>query len=349
MIETELTRRLGLKYPLIGGAMMSITTPEFVAAVSNAGGLGILASTIYKTPEDFDIALEKTLKLTDKPFAVNLSMFPAIRPVDNNLYLDIMQAKGVGIVETSGHSAPTELSRRFKEADMIWIHKCVGPRYARKVEGLGADFVTVVGYENGGATGNYDIATMVLIPVVKDAVDIPVIGGGGISDGRGISAALCLGACGVIMGTRLLATRECPIHENVKQVLLNTSEIDTRLIELVLAALQAAGDGEADRLRQSLLLPHAERGPLDDGPAVERPPDEQDDHDHAERREDRYDGDHACARHVVPPSCAGGRRGAGPPAQLTPLPSCARTAASSPTCRQAGEARRRGRQPATSS
>jgi nitronate monooxygenase len=230
MIETELTRLLGIKYPIIGGAMMSISTPEFVAAVSNAGGMGILASTIYKTGEDFQAALDLCLELTDKPFAVNLSLFPAIQGVDNNLYLDIMKEKGVKIVETSGHSAPVELSKRFKEADMTWIHKCVGPRYARKVEGLGADLVTVVGYENGGATGNFDIATMVLIPVVKDAVDIPVIGGGGISDGRGVSAALCLGACGVIMGTRLLATKECPIHENIKQVLLNTTEIDTRLV-----------------------------------------------------------------------------------------------------------------------
>ena len=230
MIQTELTRRLNLRYPLIGGAMMSISTPEYVAAVSNAGGLGILASTIYKTPEEFEVALDQTQALTDKPFAVNLSLFPAIRPVDNNLYLDIMVNKGVSIVETSGHEAPVELSKRFKTAGMTWLHKCVGPRYARKVEGLGADFVTVVGYENGGATGNYDIATMVLIPVVKDAVKIPVVGGGGISDGRGVSAALCLGACGVIMGTRLLATRECPIHDNIKQILLNTSEIDTRLV-----------------------------------------------------------------------------------------------------------------------
>ena len=230
MIQTELTRRLNLRYPLIGGAMMSISTPEYVAAVSNAGGLGILASTIYKTPEEFEVALDQTQALTDKPFAVNLSLFPAIRPVDNNLYLDIMENKGVSVVETSGHEAPVELSKRFKTAGMTWLHKCVGPRYARKVEGLGADFVTVVGYENGGATGNYDIATMVLIPVVKDAVKIPVVGGGGISDGRGVSAALCLGACGVIMGTRLLATRECPIHDNIKQILLNTSEIDTRLV-----------------------------------------------------------------------------------------------------------------------
>ncbi len=230
MIQTKMTKRLGIKYPIIGGAMMSITTPEFVAAVSNAGGMGILASTIYKTPEEFEKAIDKIFELTDKPFAVNLSLFEAIRPVDNNLYLDIMAAKGVEVVETSGHSAPVELSKRFKEANMTWIHKCVGPRYARKVEGLGADLVTVVGYENGGATGNFDIATMVLIPVVKDAVDIPVVGGGGISDGRGIAAALCLGASGVIMGTRLLTTKECPIHDNIKQILLNSTEIDTKLV-----------------------------------------------------------------------------------------------------------------------
>ncbi|WDP85420.1 MAG: nitronate monooxygenase [Desulfobacter sp.] len=230
MIETELTRRLGIKYPLIGGAMMSISTPEFVAAASNAGGMGILASTIYKTGEAFEAALDQTCALTDKPFAVNLSLFPAIQGVDNDLYLDIMEGRGLKIVETSGHSAPVELSKRFKEMGMTWIHKCVGPRYAKKVEGLGADLVTVVGYENGGATGNFDISTMVLIPVVKDAVNIPVIGGGGIVDGRGTAPALCLGACGVIMGTRLLATKECPIHDNIKQVLLNTTEIDTRLV-----------------------------------------------------------------------------------------------------------------------
>lgn len=247
-IHTELTERLGIKYPLIGGAMMSITIPEFVAAISNAGGLGILASTIYKTPEEFDAALDLTLSLTDKPFAVNLSLFPAIRPVDNDLYLDIMIEKGVKIVETSGHAAPMELSKRFKAAGMTWLHKCVGPRYARKVEGLGADFVTVVGYENGGATGNYDIATMVLIPVVRDAVSIPVVGGGGISDGRGVAAALCLGACGVIMGTRLLATRECPIHDNIKEVLLNTTEIDTRLVmRSINATHRVLANAAADR------------------------------------------------------------------------------------------------------
>jgi len=230
LIQTDMTKLLGIKYPLLGGAMMSISTPEFVAAVSNAGGMGILASTIYKTPDEFEAAIDKIFALTNKPFAVNLSLFPAIRPVDNTLYLDIMKTKGVKVVETSGHAAPVELSRHFKACGMTWMHKCVGPRYAKKVEGLGADLVTLVGYENGGATGNFDIATMVLIPVVKDAVTIPVVGGGGISDGRGVAAVLCLGADGAIMGTRLLTTRECPIHDNIKQILLNSTEIDTRLV-----------------------------------------------------------------------------------------------------------------------
>jgi nitronate monooxygenase len=133
-------------------------------------------------------------------------------------------------VETSGHSAPEDLCRRFKQAGMTWIHKCVGVRYALKVQDMGADIVTVVGYENGGATGKLDIGTLVLVPAVVDAVQIPVIGGGGVSDGRSLMAVLSLGAEAVIMGTRLLVTRECPIHDNLKNALLGASELDTALI-----------------------------------------------------------------------------------------------------------------------
>jgi len=153
-----------------------------------------------------------------------------MRPIDNNDYVDILVEKEVKIVETSGHSAPEELCARFKEAGMTWIHKCVGIRYARKVEKMGADIVTVVGYENGGATGTLDIGTLVLVPAVKDAVDLPVIGGGGVSDGRGVTALLALGAEAVIIGTRLLLTKECPIHDNIKQALCDASELDTMLV-----------------------------------------------------------------------------------------------------------------------
>jgi nitronate monooxygenase len=230
MFETRITRRLGIRYPIIGGTMMSISTADFVAAISDAGGLGILASAIYSSKEDFAAAIDRIRQLTDRPFAVNINLFPAMRPIDNDQYMDVLVEKGVKIVETSGHSAPEGLCQRFKDAGMTWIHKCVGVRYARKVEGMGADIVTVVGYENGGATGNLDIGTLVLVPTVRDAIGLPVIAGGGVSDGRGLAAVLALGAEAAIIGTRLLATAECPIHEKVKQALLQATEVDTRLV-----------------------------------------------------------------------------------------------------------------------
>jgi nitronate monooxygenase len=230
MFETRITRKLGIRYPIIGGTMMSISTADFVAAISNAGGLGILASAIYSSKEDFAAAIDRIRQLTDRPFAVNINLFPAMRPIDNDQYMDVLVERGVKIVETSGHSAPEGLCQRFKDAGMIWIHKCAGVRYARKVEGMGADIVTVVGYENGGATGNLDIGTLVLVPTVRDAIGLPVIAGGGVSDGRGLAAVLALGAEAAIIGTRLLATAECPIHEKVKQALLQATEVDTRLV-----------------------------------------------------------------------------------------------------------------------
>jgi nitronate monooxygenase len=230
MIKTQITEKLGIKYPIIGGTMMSISTADFVAAISNAGGLGILASAIYASREDFAAAIDRIKELTDKQFGVNINLFPSMRPIDNDDYVDVLVEKGVKIVETSGHSAPEQLCSRFKDAGMTWIHKCVGVRYAKKVEQMGADIVTVVGYENGGATGKLDIGTIVLVPVIKDAINLPVIGGGGISDGRGIAAVLALGADAVIIGTRLLLTKECPIHDNLKNALLTASETDTMLI-----------------------------------------------------------------------------------------------------------------------
>ncbi len=245
MLQTTITKMLGIKYPIIGGTMMSISKADFVAAISNAGGLGILASAIYHSKEDFAAAIDRINELTDKPFAVNINLFPSMRPINNNDYMDVLIEKGVKIVETSGHSAPEELCARFKESGMTWIHKCVGIRYAKKVEKMGADIVTVVGYENGGATGKLDIGTLVLVPVIKDAVDLPVIGGGGISDGRGIAAVLSLGAGAVIMGTRLLMTKECPVHDNLKQALCNSSELDTMLIMRSIGATHRVWDNAA--------------------------------------------------------------------------------------------------------
>jgi len=230
MFKTRITDMLGIRYPIVGGAMMRVSTPEFVAAVCNAGALGILPSVMYRSREAFAEAVDRTLSLTAQPFAVNINLFPMMQPIDNNEYVDVLIDKGVKIVETSGHSAPDALCRRLKDAGMTWIHKCVGVRYARKVEDMGADIVTVVGYENGGAIGKAGIGTLVLVPRVVEELKVPVIGGGGVSDGRGFLALLALGAQGVIMGTRLLATRESLLPANLKQALVRASELDTVII-----------------------------------------------------------------------------------------------------------------------
>ncbi|MFW9813052.1 MAG: NAD(P)H-dependent flavin oxidoreductase [Candidatus Thorarchaeota archaeon] len=230
MIKTKVTEMLGCKYPIIGGAMARITNPEFVAAISNAGACAVLASANYKSPDDLRDAIKKTQSLTNQPFAVNINLFPALMPQDKlEDYVDATLAEGAKIIETSGHKAPEDLIPRFKNGGALWMHKCAGVRYAKKGASLGADLVTVVGYENGGATGILDIGTMVMTPSVVDALDVPVIAGGGITDGRGVAAVLALGAEGAIMGTRLMATKECPIHDNLKQAFVKAVETDTTL------------------------------------------------------------------------------------------------------------------------
>lgn len=237
MFETRITKMLGIKYPIIGGTMMSISDADFTAAISSAGGMGTLASIMYQTKDEFAAAIDRIRQLTDKPFSVNLNFFPAQFPVSQSEYTEVMIDKGAKIVETSGHTAPPEeLCRHFKETGMIWIHKCIGLRYALKAQSLGADIVTVVGYEMGGATGNFDLGTIVVVPTIAKGVKVPVIGGGGVVDGRGFLAVLSLGAEAVIIGTRLLATKECPIHDRLKQALLDATELDTMIIMKTIAA-----------------------------------------------------------------------------------------------------------------
>jgi len=231
MIKTKVTEILGTKYPIICGTMANISNPEFVASVSNAGACAVLASANYQTPEELREAIRKTQSLTDQPFAVNINLFPAMMPQEKLVkYVEATLDEGAKIIETSGHKAPADLVPKFKEGGAIWIHKCAGVRYAITGASLGADMITVVGYENGGATGTLDIGTLVMTPSVVDAIDVPVIAGGGITDGRGIAAALALGAEGVIMGTRMMATKECPLHDNLKQAFVQAKETDTYLV-----------------------------------------------------------------------------------------------------------------------
>jgi len=230
MITTELQSRLGIEYPIVGGAMMDISTPQWVSTVANAGALGLHTSATYKNYDDFRAALRETKELTDRPFGVNINLFPMMEKPDNSRFLEIMAEQGVLIAETSGFAPPEDLAAQMKDLGIFWMHKCVGVRYARKAEKVGADAVTVVGYENGGATGNLNVTTLVLVPSTVDAVDIPVIGGGGVVDGRTLLAVLSLGASAVIVGSRLMLSEECPIHPNVKQALLEADELQTDVI-----------------------------------------------------------------------------------------------------------------------
>lgn len=228
--NNKLTGLLGIRYPILGGTMMDLSAAPFVTAISKAGALGIIASVIYKDYDHFRADLKAVKDATDNPFAVNINLFPIMEKLDNLRYLEIMAEEGVKIVETSGFAPPEELLGKFKEYGMTWLHKCVGVRYAKKAAALGADAVTVVGYENGGATGNLNVTTLVLVPRTVDEVDVPVVGGGGVMDGRTLLAVMALGASGAIVGTRLMLSEECPIHRNLKEALLAANELDTDII-----------------------------------------------------------------------------------------------------------------------
>ncbi len=230
MFRTRITDLLRIEHPIVGGTMMHLSRAGLVGAVSAAGGLGVMASAIFTDKESFRREVRKCKEITSKPFAVNLNMFPAMRKIDNNEYIDVILDEGVSVVETSGHKAPEEYIDRLKREGVKVIHKCVGVRYAKTAERLGVDAVTVVGYENGGATGTLDVTTLCLTPRVVDELSVPVIAGGGVCDGRGVAALLALGAEGVIMGTRFLASTECPLHPRVREALVAAHETDTTLV-----------------------------------------------------------------------------------------------------------------------
>jgi nitronate monooxygenase len=227
MFKTRITELYGIEYPIVGGCMMHISSPEFVGAVSNAGALGMMASAMFDTQEAFRQAVRRVKSLTDRPFGVNLSLFPALRPIDNELYVEVILEEGVPVVETSGHRPPEDLLGRLRAGGIKTMHKCVTVRHALSAQRAGVDAVTLFGSEGGGHIGEHGLATMILVPRAADLLDIPLLAAGGIADGRGLLAALALGADGVTIGTRLLMTAECPIHDSLKQALLAANEMDT--------------------------------------------------------------------------------------------------------------------------
>ena len=208
---------------------MRVSRAEMVSAVSKAGGLGTIAALTFSSPEELIAEIRKTKSLIDKPFAVNFSFLPALHQMNYDEYIDIVIREGVRIVETAGRS-PEPYMKRFKEAGVKVVHKCTAVRFARTAQRIGCDAISIDGFECAGHPGEDDVTSLILIPLTVDAVDIPVIASGGFGDGRGLVAALALGAEGISMGTRFMATQESPIHRNVKEWMVNSTERDTMLV-----------------------------------------------------------------------------------------------------------------------
>lgn len=230
MFETRLTQLLGIKYPIIQGGLQWFATAQLASAVSEAGGLGIISSLTFPDQNRLRKEIRQIREMTEKPFGVNLSMLPELMKDDRTEeILQIIVEEEVPVVETSGRS-PEPFIQKLKRAGIKLIHKVPSLRFAQKAESIGADAVTIVGFECGGRPGMDDVTSLVLIPSVADSVRIPVIAGGGIADARGFLAALALGAEGVLMGTRFIATYECPAHPRIKEWFVRARETDTVVI-----------------------------------------------------------------------------------------------------------------------
>lgn len=236
MLKTAITEMFGVKYPIICGAMMWLCKPQLCAAVSNAGGLGNLTAGNYDTEADFREAIHETKRLTDKPFMVNVTILPSVRltPDHHRMYIKVIAEEKVAGVEISG--APLDKGigmdaiETLKAADVKMFHKVGSLRHAQHAEKVGYDGVYAAGIEEGGHPLDDDVTTMVLTPRIAETVQIPVVTVGGIADGRSLAAALTLGASGVMMGSRFIATKECVCHDNIKEELVKRKEVDTTIM-----------------------------------------------------------------------------------------------------------------------
>src|SRR5215475_3400476 len=229
MIKTRFTEMFGIKHPIVQGGMQWVGRAELASAVSNAGALGMLTALTEPTPEALGKEIERCRSMTDKPFGVNLTILPTINAPPYDEYRKAIIESGVKIVETAGYN-PKEHVDELKAAGIKIIHKCTSVRHALTAERKGVDVISIDGYECAGHPGEDDIGGLILTPVTADALKIPCITSGGIGDGRGLAAALALGAEGVNMGTRFVVTKESPVHENIKQLALANDERGTNLI-----------------------------------------------------------------------------------------------------------------------
>ena len=228
-MKTRITELFGIEHPIIQGGMHYVGFAELAAAVSNAGGLGIITGLTQKTPKDLAREIARCHAMTDKPFGVNLTFLPIVTTPDYPGYIDAIIAGGVKIVETAGRN-PQEHLPLLKKAGIKVIHKCTSVRHSLKAEAIGCDAVSVDGFECGGHPGEDDIPNMILLPRAADELKIPFVASGGMADARSLVAALAMGADGMNMGTRFIATKEAPVHDNVKHAIVAASELDTRLV-----------------------------------------------------------------------------------------------------------------------
>ncbi len=229
MIKTRFTELVGVEHPIVQGGMQWVGRAELVAAVANAGALGLITALTQPTPEDLVKEIARCRSLTDKPFGVNLTILPSIKPPPYAEYRQAIIESGIKIVETAGNK-PQEHVTEFKKHGIVVIHKCTSVRHALSAERMGVDAISIDGFECAGHPGEDDTPGLILIPAAADKVKIPMIASGGFADGRGLVAALALGAEGINMGTRFMCTRESPIHQLIKQKIVANDERETDLI-----------------------------------------------------------------------------------------------------------------------
>ncbi|MEO1246762.1 MAG: nitronate monooxygenase family protein [Pseudomonadota bacterium] len=228
-MRTRITQLFDIQHPIIQGGMHYVGFAEMAAAVSNAGGLGIITGLTQKTPDDLAREIERCRSMTDQPFGVNVTFLPTVKSPDYPGYLRAIIEGGVAVVETAGNN-PQQVLPPLKDAGIKVIHKCTSVRHALKAQQIGCDAVSVDGFECAGHPGEDDVPNFVLLPRAAEVLDIPFVASGGMADGRSLVAALALGAEGINMGTRFIATTDAPVHPNVKQALVDAGELDTRLI-----------------------------------------------------------------------------------------------------------------------
>ena len=228
-MQTRITRLLGIRHPIVQGGMHFVGLAPMAAAVSEAGGLGIITGLTPGSPEKLREEIRRCGSMTDKPFGVNLTFLPTFSAPPYAEYIDVIASEGIGVVETAGRS-PEAFMPALKAAGIKVIHKCTSVRHALKAERIGCDAVSVDGFECGGHPGEDDVPNMILLPRAGEELTVPFLASGGMADARSLVAALALGADGINMGTRFIATQEAPVHDNVKQALLQATELDTRLV-----------------------------------------------------------------------------------------------------------------------